>query len=144
MKATDVLKKQHREVLGTFKEIERSDDPNERRKLLDQVTEALRVHSELEEELFYPAVRGTGTKRAEDLVLQAFEEHHVVDLLLAETPDVDPEAENFDAKMNVLRELVSHHIEEEERELFELASKLDDDEAEELGRRLAAESASGR
>jgi hemerythrin-like domain-containing protein len=144
MKATDVLKKQHREVLGTFKEIERSDDPNERRKLLDQVTEALRVHSELEEELFYPAVRATGTKRAEALVLRAFEEHHVVDLLLAETPDVDPEAENFDAKMNVLHELVSHHIEEEERELFALASKLDDDEAEELGRRLETASASGR
>jgi iron-sulfur cluster repair protein YtfE (RIC family) len=144
MKATDVLKKQHREVLGMFKEIERSDDPNERRRLLDTVTEALRVHSELEEELFYPAIRATGTKHAEELVLQAFEEHHVVDLLLAETPDVDPEAENFDAKMNVLRELVSHHIEEEERDLFKLASKLDDEDAEELGRRLEAESSSGR
>ena len=136
MKATDALKKQHREVQGLFKKIEQSGDADERRDLLDQVTEALRVHAELEEEVFYPAIRESGAKQAEELVLEALEEHHVVDLVLAEAPDIDPEAENFEAKMTVLRELVEHHIEEEEKEMFKLASRLGDEEAEELGRRL--------
>ena len=141
MKATDILKKQHREVLGLFREIERTDDPNERRRLLDEVADALKMHSELEEEIFYPAIRQSGTQKAEELVLEALEEHHVVDLLLAETPDVDPEAENFEAKMRVLKELVSHHIEEEEQEMFQLASRLGEEEARDLGRRLEEQSA---
>jgi iron-sulfur cluster repair protein YtfE (RIC family) len=140
MKATDMLKKQHRQVLGMFKEVEKTDDPNERRRLLEEITEALKSHSEIEEEVFYPAIRETGAKKAEELVLQALEEHHVVDLLLAETPDVDPEAENFEAKMRVLREIVAHHIEEEEQEMFKLASRLKDDEARDLGRRLEEQS----
>ena len=132
MKATDVLKKQHREVRALFKQLDRTEDPTERRRLLDDVTDALKSHSELEEEIFYPALRESGAKKAEELVLRALEEHHVVDLLLAETPDVDPEAENFPAKMRVLQELVEHHIEEEEAEMFELASRLGEEEARDL------------
>ena len=142
MKATDVLKKQHREVLGLFKQIERSEDPGERRRLLDEITDALKAHSELEEEVFYPAIRESGVKKAEELVLEALEEHHVVDLVLAEAPDVDPEAESFAAKMTVLKELVAHHIEEEEEEMFKMAAKLGDEEARDLGRRLQEQSAS--
>ena len=141
MKATDVLKKQHRDVLRMFKEIQKADDPNERRRLLDDVADALRTHSQLEEELFYPAIRQSGVKKAEDLVLEALEEHHVVDLILGEVPDMDPEAESFPAKMTVLAELVAHHIEEEEQEMFKLATKLGDDEMRDLGKRLEEESA---
>jgi hemerythrin superfamily protein len=141
MKATDVLKKQHREVLALFKELDRTEDPAERRRLLDEVTDSLKAHSELEEEIFYPAIRESGAKKAEELVLEALEEHHVVDLLQAEAPDDDPEAESFGAKMTVLKELVEHHIEEEEAEMFKLASRLGDEEARDLGRRLEEQSA---
>ncbi len=140
MKATDLLKKQHRQVLGLFKEIEKRDDPNERRRLLEDITDALKAHTELEEEIFYPAIRESGAKKAEELVLQAIEEHHVVDLVLAETPDIDPEAENFEAKMRVLKDIVAHHVEEEEQEMFKLASRLKDDEARDLSRRLEEQS----
>jgi hemerythrin superfamily protein len=136
MKATDVIRRQHREVLTFFKQIDGTEDPNERRDLLDRIAEALKAHSELEEQVFYPAIRESGAKHAEELVLQALEEHHVVDLVLAEAPEIDPEAENFEAKMAVLRELVEHHVHEEEHELFKLVSKLGTDEVEELGRRL--------
>jgi hemerythrin-like domain-containing protein len=141
MKATELLKKQHREVRSLFKKIEGTEDGGERRELLDQITDALKAHTELEESVFYPAIRESGAKKAEEMVLEAFEEHHVVDLVLAEAPDLDPEAESFAAKMTVLKELVEHHIEEEEKEMFPLASKLGQDEREELGRRLQEEAA---
>ena len=141
MKATDVLKKQHKEVLGLFKQMEKTEEPNERRRLLDEITDALKAHSELEEEIFYPAIRESGAKKAEELVLEALEEHHVVDLVLAEAPEIDPEAESFAAKMTVLKELVEHHIEEEETEMFKLASRLGEDEAKDLGRRMEEQSA---
>jgi hemerythrin-like domain-containing protein len=141
MKATDVLKKQHREVLDLFKQIEKTDDPSERRRLLDEITDALKMHTELEEEIFYPAIRESGAKKAEEMVLEAIEEHHVVDLILAEAPEIDPEADSFDAKMTVLQELVRHHIEEEEQEMFKLASRLGDEEAKDLGRRLEEQTA---
>jgi hypothetical protein len=64
-----------------------------------------------------------GTAKAEEMVDEAFEEHHVVDLVLGELPQVDPEDERFEAKMTVLSELVEHHVEEEEHEMFPLAEK---------------------
>jgi hemerythrin superfamily protein len=138
-KATDVLMAQHREVLALFARIASAEDPAERRRLLDEITDALEMHAELEEEVFYPAIRESRSPDAQALVLEAIEQHHVVDLLLAEAPDLDPEDESFGAKMKVLHELVRSHIEREERELFALAASLADDEAEELDRRLEAQ-----
>jgi hemerythrin superfamily protein len=140
MKAIDVLTMQHREVLARFQQLAATDDPTERRRLLDEITDALEMHAELEEEVFYPALRESA-EEAEALVLRAIEEHHLIDLMLAEAPDLDPEADGFDAKVALLRELVTRHIQAEERELFALASRLADDEAEDLGRRLEAETA---
>ena len=141
MKATDLLTTQHRELAALFDRIERADDPADRRRLLDQLTDALEMHAELEEEVFYPAIRESGTPEAEVLVLEAIEAHHVVDLVLVEAPTIDPEDETFGAKMKVLRDLVARHVEQEERDMFPLASRLTDDEAESLGRRLEEQSA---
>jgi hemerythrin-like domain-containing protein len=93
------------------------------RQLIAATCEELKVHTALEEEIFYPAVREVGTAKAEEMVDEAFEEHHVVDLVLGELPQVDPEDERFEAKMTVLSELVEHHVEEEEKEMFPLAEK---------------------
>jgi hemerythrin superfamily protein len=138
MKATDLLKKQHQQVKGLFRKVEKTDDAGTRRELLEEIAHELKAHTRLEEEIFYPAVRGLGGKKAEEMVLEALEEHHVVDLVVAELPRVDPEAERFEAKMTVLREMVEHHIEEEETEMFKLAQKLRD-ELDELGERMEAE-----
>src|SRR5204863_27059 len=70
-----------------------------------------------------PAVREIGTEKAEEMIDEAFEEHHVVDLVLAELPTVDPEDERFAAKMTVLSELVEHHADEEEEEMFPMCEK---------------------
>ncbi len=67
------------------------------------------------------------------MVAEALEEHHVVKLVLADLPHVDPEDERFEAKMTVLSELVEHHADEEEKEMFKSAQRLGDHELEALG-----------
>jgi hypothetical protein len=73
------------------------------------------------------------------MALEAYEEHAVVKLVLAELPGVDPEDERFDAKMTVLSELIEHHVEEEEDEMFKIAKKLGAAELGALGDRMVAE-----
>jgi hemerythrin superfamily protein len=136
MKATDLLKRQHKDVKTLFKKIERAESARERRQLLNEVAGRLEGHTVIEEEIFYPAVRGLETSKAEEMVLEAYEEHHVVKLVLAELPRVNPEDERFAAKMTVLSELVEHHAEEEEKAMFKLAQKLGKDELESLGEQM--------
>ncbi len=136
MDAVSLLKKQHREVEALFKQIEKTDDGAERRELMDQIREMLEMHTSIEEEIFYPAVREVESKKAEEMVLEAYEEHHVVDLVLKDLPNVDPEDERFEAKMTVLKELIEHHVEEEEKEMFKLAEQLGKDGLKELGERM--------
>jgi hemerythrin-like domain-containing protein len=138
VKATELLKRQHREVKRLFKEIDSTEDARQRRQLLDRISEALRAHTAIEEEIFYPAVREIGTNKAEEMVLESLEEHHVVDLVLAELPKLDPEDERFPAKMTVLSELVEHHADEEEEEMFPMAErKLGGERLSELGQQVA-------
>jgi hemerythrin-like domain-containing protein len=140
MKATDMLKKQHREVAALFKSALGSDKSEERRDALAQIVEKLNVHATIEEEIFYPAFREAGSSgKADDLTLEAYEEHHVVKLLLEEVPDIDPEDESFDAKVTVLKEIVEHHVDEEQNEMFPMAEKkLGADMLKELGERMQA------
>jgi hypothetical protein len=137
MNATALLKKQHKDVKGLFEEVLEAEDPESRRQLCEQIAHELMVHTKIEEEMFYPAVRELGDK-AEEMILEAFEEHHVVDLVLAELPQFDPEDERFEAKMTVLQELVEHHVKEEEKEMFKLAQKIGRTELAELGERMEA------
>lgn len=137
MKATDLLKKQHKNVKALFKKVENTEGGRQRRQLMDQIANELKIHTKIEEEIFYPAVRELGTSKAEEMIDEAFEEHHVVDLVLAELPTVDPEDERFAAKMTVLSELVEHHVEEEEGELFPMAEKkLGKDRLQMLGEQM--------
>ena len=136
MKATDLLKKQHKEVKALFKKVENTENARERRRLMSEIVTALEGHTVIEEEMFYPAVRGLETQKAEEMVMEAFEEHHVVKLVLAELPQLDPDDERFEAKMTVLSELVEHHADEEEKQMFKLASKLGKEELAALGEQM--------
>jgi len=136
MKATDLLKKQHKEVKALFKKVEGTENARQRRQLLNEISQSLEGHTRIEEEIFYPAVRGLQTEQAEEMVLEAYEEHHVVKLVLAELPRVNPEDERFEAKMTVLAELVEHHADEEEKEMFKTAQKLGKDELQSLGAQM--------
>jgi len=141
MKATEMLKKQHREVATLFRKTLNSDQPKEKAQLTQEIVEKLTLHASIEEEIFYPAFReeAGGTQKVEDSVLEAYEEHHVVKLLLEEIAEADPKDENFDAKMTVLKEIVEHHVEEEEGEMFPAAEKkLGDERLEELAAEMQA------
>ena len=137
MKATDLLKKQHKSVKALFKKVEETEDGRRRRQLMDEISNELKIHTQSEEEIFYPAVREIGSSKAEEMVDESYEEHHVVDLVLAELPNVDPEDERFAAKMTVLSELVEHHAEEEEDEMFPMAEKkLGKERLQQLGEQM--------
>src|SRR5687768_16456316 len=127
MDPTQWLKKQHREVEAQFKQTEKTEDGDERRLLMEEIVSKLQLHMKIEEEIFYPAVQELETKKAAEMIMEAYEEHGVAKLVMAQLPEVDPEDERFDAKMTVFKELIEHHVEEEENEMFKLAKKLGDD-----------------
>lgn len=110
------LKDDHKTVEQLFKKYEGLGDgaTKSKRKLVDQILDELAVHAAIEEKVFYPAIRDA----AEDEVLEGYEEHHVFEQTMAELRDLDAEAENFDAKVGVLFEMVRHHVEEEEQDMF--------------------------
>lgn len=132
MKATELLKKQHREVKALFGKAKKAKSAD-RRNVMDEITQKLQTHMTIEEEIFYPAVRELDTKKTGEIVPEAYEEHHVVKLVLAELPDVDLDDEQYEAKVTVLSELIEHHVEEEETEMFKSAEKLGAERLGELG-----------
>jgi hemerythrin-like domain-containing protein len=137
MHATDLLRQQHRELRVLLKEVLRADSPRERRALLHEIAARLEVHTRIEEEIFYPALRAEGGGGLELLVLEAYEQHHIVDLVLRDLVRADAGAERFAAKLSVFQELIEHHVEEEEHEMFPAAErKLAARRLEELGRRM--------
>ncbi len=117
--ALALLKQDHREVNALFKQFEQA-GPSARakkRKLVDSMIEELSRHAQIEELVFYPAVRREVAGSTSN-VLESLEEHHVVKWLLSELDGRDPADERFDAKVTVLIESVRHHVREEENELF--------------------------
>ncbi len=124
MRATDLLRKQHRELETLLKEVLHEASVRERRALLHEVAARLEVHARIEEEIFYPALRAeVGGRKTELMVLEAYEEHHVVDLVLRDLVRAEPTTPQFDAKLSVFKELIEHHIEEEEHEMFPTAER---------------------
>ena len=125
MNAIDMLKEDHKKVKGLFRQYEQAgDDTSKKQQIANQVFQELQVHTQLEEEIFYPTVREkTKDDAARELVAEGFEEHHVVDQLMEELKQTSPEAEEFDAKFKVLTENVEHHIQEEEEEMLPKAEE---------------------
>jgi len=141
MDATKLLKNDHDEVRAMFKEYEEAGDraAAKKGKLFEQIRDALTVHAEIEEEIFYPAVKAARSEEAKDEVREAYEEHKIVKTLLAELDRMKPSDEQFDAKMTVLKESVEHHAEEEEKEMFKQARKnLSKERLEALGEEMEA------
>jgi hemerythrin-like domain-containing protein len=123
MKATQLLKQQHREVEAIFQAIKSG--KGDTMVLVEKLADALVAHMAIEQKLFYPAVK----KVDEDLIYESFEEHASAEVALRRLLSADPLDPTFKAKVTVLEELIKHHVEEEEQELF---PKVDDA----LGERL--------
>jgi hemerythrin superfamily protein len=139
MDATTLLKKDHDAVLELFRAFaEAGSDAEARRSLYRNIRQELQTHSRVEEHVFYPAVMRLRAEPAREAVRDALEDHHIVDGLLAELDQLDPEDARYGAKMRTLRENVERHIEAEEDALFAQARiHLTDERLERLGRDMA-------
>lgn len=136
MKATDILKKQHKEVKDLFKKIESAKNDNAKNEIFEEIAANVVAHDAIERELFYPACEeGMGMN---DLLGEALVEHGVVEFSLYQADQAQGE-EDFEFKCTVLKELLEHHIEEEESEFFPKVEKaLGKERLEELGVQMLA------
>ena len=135
--AIKLLESDHEKVK---KLLERGDDTTERAvktrtELFAEIKKEMEVHEAIEEEIFYPALKEH--PKAKDIVLEGYEEHHVVDTILAELGQTSVEDEKWAAKFAVMKENIEHHIEEEEDDMFAKARDVfTKDELEALGERM--------
>jgi hemerythrin-like domain-containing protein len=139
MDAIAMLKADHDKVKKLLDELETTTERGvqTRAELFATIKGELTIHEVIEEEIFYPALKNH--PKAEDIVLEGYEEHHVVDLLMRELENLDVADETWGAKAVVMKENIEHHIEDEEGEMFPQARQVfDRQELEDLGARMAA------
>jgi len=134
--AISLLKKDHREVETWFDEYEQLEAAAEKVALFNKIALALKVHTTIEEEIFYPEERG---EIEDDMLDEAYVEHAGAKKLIAEIEAMKPDQEYYDAKVKVLGEYIKHHVKEEEQPggLFAQAKKGDED-LDAMGERLKA------
>ena len=137
MDALTLLKDDHDKMRKLLTDLESTTERGvkTREELYSKIKGELTVHEIIEEEIFYPALKDH--PKAKDIVLEAYEEHHVVDTVMAELEALPVDDETWGAKATVMKENVEHHMEEEEGEMFQKARQVfDKDELEELGSRM--------
>lgn len=134
MEATTLLKQQHDEVKELFERFEAAEDESEKQELFEQIADDFAAHGEIEEKIFYPAIYVGELKES---LQEAVEEHLAAKRVVADLLEMEPSDEQFDPKMKVLKELIEHHVEEEEGELFPLVRQnFAREELETLGEQM--------
>ena len=134
--AISLLRKDHIEVKLLFKQAEHAGGKN-KVIIFNMIKASLGVHAQIEEEIFYPAVKKARSEQVKDEVREGYEEHKQIKRLLAALSKISPSDETYDAKLKVLKEDVEHHVKEEEAEMFPDAKKyLREDRLAELGEEL--------
>ena len=137
--AITLLKADHDKVKSLLAELDSTTERGvkTRTELFARIKAELTVHEVIEEEIFYPELKAH--PKAKDIVLEGFEEHHVVDVLMGELEALPVDDEAWGTKATVMKENVEHHIEEEEGEMFRIARQVfDKAELADLGERMAA------
>ena len=145
MDALTLLKNDHDKMRKLLTDLESTTERGikTREELYSTIKGELTIHEVIEEEIFYPALKAH--PKAKDIVLEAYEEHHVVDTVMAELEDLPVDDESWGAKAMVMKENVEHHMEEEEGEMFKQARQVfDRAELEELGTRMEDRKASAQ
>jgi hemerythrin superfamily protein len=131
--AISLLKDDHQRVRSMFERFERTRGDAQKERLAGQICDELKVHAQIEEEIFYPAVREA--IEDDDLMNEAQVEHNSAKELIAQIEASSPSDERYDALVKVLGEYVLHHVKEEEREMFKQARGAEVDLAD-LGEQL--------
>ncbi len=141
MDAIALLKEDHDKAKKLMTELEATTERGvkTREQKWTKLLKELTIHENIEEEIFYPALHEVDDKELKALVLEALEEHHLVDDIVEQLKGTPFEDEHWAAKFKVTKENVEHHIEEEETEMFKLVRKhFSKEELEELGARMEA------
>jgi hemerythrin superfamily protein len=138
MDALELLKQDHKKVMDLFEEAEKAGDEKKQRAVFEKIKTELEVHAQIEESVFYPAVKKN--EELKDMVLESLEEHKQVKTLLREMDNLGEGSEKFEPKLKVLQENVEHHAEEEEEgKMFpKLRQLMKREELEQLGQDLEA------
>ncbi len=141
--AIALLESDHERVKALFAQAEALSDTAHaaRRKLFKEIDAELTLHTKVEETIFYPAFKAKTKRNSEerDEVLEAYEEHAAAKDLIAKLERLDARDESYKAKLQVLREMIQHHVDEEESVMFREARELlGHDELERLGAQIAA------
>lgn len=118
---TELLHEDHKKVRDLFFKFSEAEAHAEKERLVNEILKELYVHSTAEEEVVYASLERA--EDAKDLIDEAENEHRVVKFLMAELSNMTAKSDQFDAKVTVLAELINHHIEEEEKELFKKLSE---------------------
>ncbi len=125
--AIELLTADHNKVKALLKELTDTTTRAEktRPKLLEEIEQELKIHTAIEEEIFYPAYKEAGESDQDEPYFEAVEEHRTVsELVLPDLKKTEPTSEKFSGRAKVLKELIEHHINEEEKEMFKQAKKL--------------------
>ncbi|GAB1595081.1 hemerythrin domain-containing protein [Lysobacter claricitrinus] len=143
MNAIELLKADHEKVRGLLSQLTDTTKRAEKTRvdLLEKIRLELDVHTQIEEEIFYPAFKeAVGESDDEAMVFEALEEHRAAgELVLPDLLATDVTSDRFSGRAKVLKELVEHHAKEEETEMFKTARKvLSREELDELGTRMEA------
>ncbi|HDS1733161.1 hemerythrin domain-containing protein [Pseudomonas sp. BP8] len=143
MNAIDLLIRDHKVVKKLLEELSSTTERavKKRAELLHRIERELQIHTALEEEILYPAIKQAGGKEEAKMYYEAKEEHRTVDsLVLPDLLHTETGTLEFAGRVKVMKELLEHHVEEEEAELFPTAKKLlDKDELEQLGLTMEAQ-----
>jgi hemerythrin superfamily protein len=131
--AIELLTQQHREVEDAFDKLEAARSDSQKEKMFLKVADLLAAHTKIEETIFYPAAF---TEDTEEELREAVEEHLAAKRLIADMLDMEPSDPQFMGKARVLRDIIEHHVEEEEEELFPQVRDADVDDLHVLGARL--------
>lgn len=139
MNAIELLKEDHNKVDRLFQKVKGSPDDTEKHKeLFEQIKAELEVHTHIEETIFYPKLKEK--EELKDITLEGIEEHHQAKIFLRELSNLSDDSEKFEPKLKVLMEDITHHVQEEEGEMFPKVREIfDETELEELGRQLEEE-----
>ncbi len=132
----DLLIADHDKVRALFKRFEKTEDDDQKREIVETTILELKIHATIEEEIVYPAFRENEVVE-EDMMDEADVEHEVAKNLIAELENMKPGDEYYDAKFTVLCEIIEHHAEEEEEEIFPEARKSKEIDAEDITGRVA-------
>lgn len=139
--AITMLKSDHATVKRLLRELNETTDRavKERERLVSELEREIKTHAQVEEEVFYPAFKAATEKTDDvDMFYEAAEEHHIVDMILPALKSANPKSHEFEAKAKVLKDLIEHHIKEEENQMFAAARRVfDEDQLRELGDLMA-------